>query len=141
LRRGGHFDVLSAVRLERGPMGAAAILKLQAAGFTAEQVTAIADLIDTQFATKADLEGVEHRLTSIVEATEHRLDLKIEALEHRLDLTIEALEHRLEAKIEAVDRRLDLKITTLQGEMVLLKWMMGFVLAFQVAIFAKLFLH
>jgi len=42
---------------------------------------------------------------------------------------------------QAVDRRLDLKLTALQGEMVLLKWMMGFVLAFQVAIFAKLFLH
>ena len=42
--------------------------------------------------------------------------------------------------MEGVDRRLDLKITALQAEMVLLKWMMGFVLAFQVAIFAKLFL-
>ncbi len=89
-------------------MGAAAILKLQAAGFSAEQVTAIAELIDSQSATKSDLD---------------------------------ATEHRLESKIDAVDRRLDIKITALQGEMTLLKWMMGFVLAFQVAIFAKLFLR
>jgi DNA-binding transcriptional MerR regulator len=100
-------------------MSAAAILKLQAAGFTVEQVTAIAELIDTQSATRADLD-----------ATEHRLELKIQEVENRLNL-----------KIEALDRRLDLKITALQGEMVLLKWMMGFVLAFQIAIFAKMFLH
>ena len=111
-------------------MSAAAILKLQAAGFTAEQVTAIAELIDTQSATRADLE-----------ATEHRLDTKIGGVEHRLELKIEEVEHRLSLKIEALNRRLDLKITAPQGEMVLLKWMMGFVLAFQIAIFAKMFLH
>lgn len=82
-------------------MSAAAILKLQAAGFTAEQVTAIAELVDTQSATKADLDAAEQRL-------EHRFDVRA---------------------------------TALQGEVNILKWMMGFVLAFQVAIFAKLFLH
>lgn len=89
-------------------MSASAILKLQAAGFSAEQVTAIAELVDTQSATKADLEG-----------SEHRLELKIDGVEHRLDL----------------------KITALQGEVTLLKWMMGFILAFQVALFAKQFLN
>jgi hypothetical protein len=99
-------------------MGAAAILKLQAAGFSAEQATAIADLIDTPSATKTDLE-----------ATEHRLDLKIN-------------DFRTAAKADpdAVDRRLDIKITALQGETVLIKWMMGFILAFQIGIFTKLFL-
>lgn len=77
-------------------MSASAILKLQTVGFTTEQVTALADLIDTQAATKADLE-----------ASEHRLELKM-------------------AKIDA--------------DVVVLKWMMGFVLAFQVAIFARMFL-
>ena len=110
-------------------MSAAAILKLQAVGFTAERVTAIADLIDVWSATKVDVEGAEHRLgTNLTEfRTTARSDL-------------DAAEHRLDLKMEGVDRRLDLKITALQAEMVLLKWMMGFVLAFQVAIFAKLFL-
>jgi len=100
-------------------MSAAAILKLQSVGFSAEQVTALADLIDTQAATKAD-----------VDAAEHRLDLKIEEVEHRLTSRIDAVEHRLDLKIEA-----------LRSEVTVLKWMMGFILAFQVAIFAKLFLH
>ncbi|MBA3810343.1 MAG: integrase [Caulobacteraceae bacterium] len=32
-------------------------------------------------------------------------------------------------------------VISVKGELLLIKWMMGFVLAFQVAIFAKLFLH
>jgi DNA-binding transcriptional MerR regulator len=111
-------------------MGAAAILKLQAAGFSAEQVTAIAELIDTQSATKADLD-----------AAEHRLDSKIADFRATAKADLETTEHKLESKVDAVDRRLDIKITAVQGEMTLLKWMMGFVLAFQVAIFAKLLLH
>lgn len=77
-------------------MSASAILKLQTVGFTTEQVTALADLIDTQAATKADLEGSEHRL--------------------------------------------ELKMAKIDADVVVLKWMMGFVLAFQVAIFARMFL-
>ncbi|MBU3890524.1 integrase [Methylosinus sporium] len=32
-------------------------------------------------------------------------------------------------------------VSTLKGELLVIKWMMGFVLAFQVAIAVKLFLH
>lgn len=88
-------------------MSASAVLKLQAAGFSTEQVTALAELADTQAASKADLEGVEHRL-----------EAKIATLEHRMDVCF--------AKVDA--------------EMLLLKWMMGFILAFQVAIFVKMFM-
>lgn len=78
-------------------MSASAILKLQAAGFTTEQVTALADLIDTQAASKTDVESAEHRL--------------------------------------------ELRFAKVDSETLLLKWMLGFVLAFQVAIFVKLFIH
>ena len=54
-------------------MSANAILKLWSVGFSAEQVGALAELIDSQSATKPDLE-----------ATEHRLELKIEALKTRV---------------------------------------------------------
>ncbi len=43
-------------------MSASAILMLQAAGFSTEQVTAPAELIDTQAASKSDLLEVEYRL-------------------------------------------------------------------------------
>jgi hypothetical protein len=54
-------------------MSANAILKLWSVGFSAEQVGALAELIDSQSATKPDLE-----------ATEHRLELKTEALKTRV---------------------------------------------------------
>jgi hypothetical protein len=100
-------------------MSAAAILKLQASGFTADQVTALAELIDTQASTKADVDGVEHRLSNKIEAVEHRLDIKI----------------------SDVKTNLELKIADVKAEVSILKWMIGFVLAFQLAIFAKLFIH
>ena len=56
-----------------------------------------------------------------------------EALSRGNDEAIKMQENRL-AKIEADTA--SLKIDT-----AILKWMMGFVLAFQAAIFAKLFLH
>ena len=82
-------------------MSAAAILKLQAAGFSVEQVTALAEVIDTQAASKSDLLEVEHRL---------------------------------EGKIEHA-------VGAVKADVLVLKRMMGFVLAPQVAIFGKLFLH
>lgn len=118
-------------------MSASAILKLQAAGFSTEQVTALAELIDTQAATKADLDAAEHKLGSKMEAIERRVD----AVEHRLDSKIDAFQRQLDSKIDGVEHRLELRIGKLEGDGVLAKWMLGFVLAFQVAIFAKLFLH
>lgn len=35
----------------------------------------------------------------------------------------------------------DDRLAKIEGELILIKWMMGFVLAFQVAIFIKLFMH
>ncbi len=100
-------------------MSAVAILKLQAAGFTSEQVEALAELVDTQAATKADVEASAHRLDQKIDTVAHWLDQKIDAVAHRLELTI-------------ADVKADVHV---------MKWMTGFVLAFLVAIVAKLFLH
>jgi phage shock protein A len=66
-------------------MTASAILKLQRAGFTEEQVEALATYFDEQLATKADLAAAEARLESTIEqvrgelkAVEARLETKIE---------------------------------------------------------------
>ena len=48
-------------------MTAAAILKLQRAGFTEEQVEALADYFDEQLVTKADLAAAEARLETKIE--------------------------------------------------------------------------
>jgi len=43
-------------------------------------------------------------------------------------------------KAAAALSKRDDDVISLKGELLLIKWMMGFVLAFQVAIFAKLFM-
>lgn len=90
-------------------MSASAILKLQAAGFSTEQVTALADLIDTQAASKSDVVEAKSSLKSDLEGVEHRLELKIEH-----------------------------DVGAVKADVLVLKWMMGFVLAFQVAVLGKL---
>ncbi|ATQ70759.1 hypothetical protein CQW49_22500 (plasmid) [Methylosinus trichosporium OB3b] len=98
-------------------MSAAAILKLQASGFSVEQVSALAELVDTQAATKADVEAASHKLDQKIDAVRTGLDQKIDGAEHRLELKVaelksdlEATEHRLEAKIADVRTGLDQKI-------------------------------
>ncbi|WP_024882372.1 hypothetical protein [Methylosinus sp. LW3] len=107
-------------------MSAAAILKLQASGFSVEQVSALAELVDTQAATKADVEAAKHELElkigelkSDLEATEHRLDQKIDGVEHRLELKIGELKAGLELKVEGLDR----KITEVNANT--LKWVIS----------------
>lgn len=76
-------------------MGASAVLKLQKVGFSAEQVEALADFMDTQVASKADVEGVEHRLGARLQ--EFRSEAKADVEGIKADMA--SLEHRLESRI------------------------------------------
>jgi hypothetical protein len=80
----------------RTTMTAAAILKLQRAGFTEEQVEALAEYVDEQLATKADLAGAVEQVRGELNAAEARLKTTIEQVRGELK-TVEA---RLETKIE-----------------------------------------
>lgn len=44
-------------------------------------------------------------------------------------------------KAAAALSKRDEEVVSIKGEFLVLKWMMGFVLAFQIAIFVKLFMH
>lgn len=73
-------------------MTATAVLKLQRAGFTEEQVRALAEYFDEQLATKADLGAAEARLNSTIqqvrgEVEQVRSELKTEVA--RLQVQIE----------------------------------------------------
>lgn len=110
-------------------MSAAAILKLQDAGFSVSQVTAIAELVDNQSASKADLESLGHRLEKQI--AEGRSEAKSD---------LESVEHRLDLKITDARAAAELRSTGLEGRITLLQWMIGFTLAFEVLIFGRLFL-
>jgi len=72
-------------------MGASAILKLQKVGFTTEQVEALADCMDTQAASKADLEAATHKLDLKI------ADVKAEVIEVRSEMKL--LEQRMTIKL------------------------------------------
>jgi hypothetical protein len=87
-------------------MTANAILKLQRAGFTEDQVEALADYFDDQLATKGDLALTSEQVRNELKAAEARLTATIEQVrgeiktaEARLNTEIKAAEARLEAKI------------------------------------------
>jgi hypothetical protein len=102
-----------------GVVSASSILKLQAAGFTAEQVTAIADLIDTQSATRADVEATEHRLDARIEGVEHRLESRMAEGFHNFDLKIQTLDR----KIDLLEEKLGKKIVEAKYDTT--KWLIG----------------
>ncbi len=86
-------------------MTATAILNLKRAGFTREQVEALARLIETQTATKADVDEVRHELTdakaelkAVIAAA--RTDLERQIAEVRSDLGV--LEHRMTIKLGGI---------------------------------------
>jgi len=54
--------------------------------------------------------------------------------------SIDVNEEKALKAAEALSKRDD-DVHSLKSDMVLMKWMLGFVLAFQVAIFVKLFVH
>ncbi len=97
-------------------MSAAAVLKLQKAGFTTEQVEALADFMDTQVASKADLDNAVHKLELGNAALRKDLDLGNAALRKDLDLGSAALRKELDVSNAALRKDLDLGLASLRSE-------------------------
>ncbi|WP_051013740.1 hypothetical protein [Pararhodospirillum photometricum] len=86
-------------------MSASAILKLQRSGFTQEQVEALAEFMDTQAASKADLEAVAHRLETKI--TDVRNELKADIAEARTETKAGLAETKADLKAEMAAVRVD----------------------------------
>lgn len=111
-------------------MSTNAAFKLQDAGFSRQQVEALGEFLDTQAATKTDL--IEATGALKTELGETKAELKAEIAATKADL---------KADLAATEHRLDLKVSGVRSDVLVLKWMVGFVLTFQVVIFIKLMLH
>jgi len=112
--------------------------KLEDGGFSHAQAKAaaeaFADATGEQLATKADLrEGLA--------ALKADLRAEIGTVKADLRAEIASLKDELRAEIASVKADLRAEIASVKADVLLLKWMMGFILAFQVGIFAKLFMH
>ena len=87
-------------------MSASAVLKLQKAGFTIEQVEALADFMDSQAASKADLNEAKAELKA--EITGVRSELKADLNEAKAELKAEITGVRSELKL--LEQRMTIKL-------------------------------
>lgn len=85
-------------------MSASAILRLQKVGFTAEQVEALADFMDTQAASKSDLLEAKGELKADIAEVRNELA----GVRNELKADIAGLDTRLQA--ESAERRSEMKL-------------------------------
>ena len=110
-------------------MTAIAILRLHRAGFTEEQVEALAEFSEAGAATKSDIARLETAIAGLdhkIDATRLELEGRLAALDSKIDSVRSGLEARIvgvEAKIAALDDKIDsvradleAKITGLDGK-------------------------
>ncbi|MEI6557928.1 MAG: hypothetical protein WCO00_05930 [Rhodospirillaceae bacterium] len=83
-------------------MSASAVLRLRKVGFTAEPVEALADVMDTQAASKAGLGEAAHGLKSQIGAVGHRLEVEITGVRSEISL--------LRSDMRQIGQRLVLKL-------------------------------
>ncbi|WP_018606056.1 hypothetical protein [Uliginosibacterium gangwonense] len=97
--------------------------KLETAGVPASQAEAqakiLADVLGRAVAFPHDLSALERNLSTQIKA---------------VDLRVEKVEQRLESKM-------DVGFAKVEGSINLLKWMIGFTITLNVAVFLKLFIH
>lgn len=87
--------------------------KLEAAGVPPAQAQvhalALAEVLDTQMVTKADLEAVNVGLNARIDAVESSLNARIDAVESRVNARIAASEARMEENLAQFEARMELK--------------------------------
>ncbi|MGD9616501.1 MAG: peptidase M23 [Alphaproteobacteria bacterium] len=107
-------------------MAASAILKLQRAGFSDEQVEALAEYFDEQLATKTDLTMAVEAGRTELKAAEARLEAAIEQVRGELkavELRLDAAIGQVRGELKATEARLEAKIEQARGDTI--KWMIG----------------
>ena len=94
-------------------------------------------------AQKVEHSAERRAVLGAINSLEQNMDLKLEAMEERLTAKMEAMEERRIADMKALKTELALKIQIaeagLRGEIRLLKWGIGLILAFAVPTFVRVF--
>ena len=74
-------------------------------------------------------------------AFESNVDARFANLKSQIDARFANLKSEIDARFAALKSEMDTRFAKVDGELLLLKWMMGFTLALVFAIFAKQFVH
>ncbi len=120
--------------------------RLEEAGFTRDQVEALAEFMGGSMATKADLMEFRGEVRSDIERLEGKIQSEITSLRGEMRADVERLEGKLiglEGKMNADVERLEGKILALDerfsGKFNLVYWMLGVILLVEVIPYLKAF--
>jgi hypothetical protein len=111
-----------AILVHHRTMSGIAILKLQRAGFSEQQVEALAEYHEAGAATKSDIGDLDRK----IEATRSDIEIKLSDLGRKLDTTRTDLELAIEKvrhEIEKVRHDIELKIA--EGKAETIRWVVG----------------
>jgi chromosome segregation ATPase len=104
-------------------MSGIAILKLQRAGFTEQQVEALAEYHEAGAATKSDIGDLELKLSDLdrkLDATRSDIEIRLSDLDRKLDATRSDIEIRLsdlDRKLDTTRSDLEFKISELDNKL------------------------
>jgi len=101
-------------------------------------------VLETAFASHAkEQQDISART---VETLDSKTEKALLALEHKMDdrfaktdAKIDKLEAKLDAKIDKLDAKLDTRLAEIKGEQILLKWMLGALVAGTVTLIIRTF--
>jgi chromosome segregation ATPase len=125
-------------------MSGIAILKLQRAGFTEQQVEALAEYPEAGAATKSDIGDLDRKLDKTradieikLDALRSEIEIKLSDLDRKIDATRSELEGRLSELDNKLDRtrsdlelaiekvRHDLELRIAEGKAETIRWVVG----------------
>jgi uncharacterized protein YfcZ (UPF0381/DUF406 family) len=119
--------------LHHQEMSGIAILNLQRAGFTEQQVEALAEYHEAGAATKSDIANLDRK----IETVRSEIEIKLSDLDHKIDATRADLEGRLSELDNKLDRtrsdlelaiekvRHDLELRIAEGKAETIRWVVG----------------
>ena len=120
---------------------------LKAVGVPDKQAEAEAQVLSEVFsinfrevATKEDLKRLVADIDGKFRELEQRLTAKIDQNKTELTAKIEQLRLELTGKIEQLNSKIDMIHTKLSGDMLLIRWMLGLLISFAVAMTIRVFL-
>ena len=120
------------------------VQQLEAAGVPKAQAEVHAKTLDHLVSSCVACSHGLNLIRQEIHSLEEKVSLRFEALEERMRLQFEALEIKLTGQINALDTKFTGQINALDtkftGQITQLRWMLGTVVAMNIAILVKLFI-
>ncbi len=120
--------------------------RLKAVGVPSAQAEAEAEVLSEIFevnlkelATKEDLRATKEELRREINSLRKDMDVKHESLRKDMDAKFAAMEERSDAKYASLRKDMDIKFAKIDGELKLLKWILGFIAAGVASLVLKAF--